>query len=68
MSESDTSTSRLVIDESVNESRVERYEEGKKILAELGLKVFLDLKLKENDNCSIEILDTPYVGQFKNKS
>ena len=51
MSESDTSTSRLVIDESVNESRVERYEEGKKILAELGLKVFLDLKLKENDNC-----------------
>ena len=47
MSESETSSSRLVIDESVNESRVERYEEGKKILAELGLKVTLDYNLKK---------------------
>ena len=65
MSESETSSSRLVIDESVNESRVERYEEGKKILAELGLKVTLDYNLKKR-YFLIEILDTPYVGQFEN--
>ena len=38
---SDTSSesSRLVIDESVNESRVLRYTEGAKILSEFGLKI-----------------------------